>query len=92
MLIINCPFCGPRNESEFMHGGALKQPRPDTPDNLSDNEWINYLTIPPNPVGDIEEKWWHVRGCGHWTTVIRHTVTHEISQPENQANEHRDDD
>ena len=81
MLVIHCPFCGPRNESEFMHGGQSKSKRPESADDLSETEWLNHLIIPANPVGNIEEKWWHVRGCGQWVNVTRHTVTHEINLP-----------
>ncbi len=82
MLIIHCPFCGPRNESEFMHGGPAKTKRPQSPEDMADSEWIDYLTVPKNPIGPVEEKWWHVRGCGKWLAITRHTVTHEILQVE----------
>jgi heterotetrameric sarcosine oxidase delta subunit len=78
MLKITCPFCGPRNESEYMHGGPAKPRRADRPAARSDAEWIDYLIVPENPMGPVAEKWWHVRGCGQWVTVTRDTVTHEI--------------
>ena len=78
MLKITCPFCGPRNESEFQHGGPAKPTRPDDPASMSDADWIDYLTVPENPLGPVREKWWHVRGCGKWFAVTRNTVTHEI--------------
>jgi len=78
MLKITCPFCGPRSESEFIHGGPLKARRADDPDRFSDQEWIDYLTVPPNPIGPLEEHWWHVRGCGKWITIKRDTLSHEI--------------
>jgi len=78
MLKIPCPFCGPRNESEFMHGGPAKKPRPNDPAGVSDEEWVDYLTVPPNPMGPVLEKWWHVRGCGRWVTIERDTVTHAL--------------
>ncbi len=92
MLIIHCPFCGPRNESEFVHGGPAKQRRPHSPDELSDGEWINYLTVPMNPVGEVKEKWWHVRGCGQWTTVSRHTLTHDINYTGDRLKEQSEDE
>ena len=79
MLVIDCPFCGPRNESEFAYGGPAMRPRPVDPAALGDAEWVDWLTVPPNPMGPVEERWWHLRGCGSWLTVRRHTVTHEIS-------------
>ena len=80
MLLIHCPFCGPRNESEFVYGGPAQMRRPDDPTQLADAEWVDYLTVPPNPVGMLEERWWHARGCGSWLTVRRDTVTHEIEE------------
>ncbi|MEM7427785.1 MAG: sarcosine oxidase subunit delta [Pseudomonadota bacterium] len=79
MLKITCPFCGPRNESEFIHGGPARPRRPEDAHALTDEDWVAHLTVPDNPIGPAEEKWWHVRGCGQWVTISRHTVTHEIS-------------
>ena len=78
MLLITCPFCGPRNETEFVHGGPLKITRPRDPDQLSNQEWVEYLTVPQNPIGPVEERWWHLRGCGKWLTITRDTLTHDI--------------
>jgi len=39
MLLINCPWCGERNEPEFHHGGEAHIERPKNPDTLSDEEW-----------------------------------------------------
>lgn len=78
MLLISCPHCGARNESEFQHGGPVRAPRPENPKAMDDTEWVDYLTVPNNPMGPVDEKWWHVRGCGAWLTVRRDTLTHEI--------------
>ena len=79
MLLIACPFCGPRDESEFAYGGPALARRPADPDALSDAAWVEWLTVPPNPMGPVEERWWHARGCGRWLTVTRDTVTHAIT-------------
>lgn len=92
MLIIQCPFCGSRNESEFIYGGPAKQPRPESTDEYSDTEWVDYLTVPLNPVGEIVEKWWHARGCGQWITVTRHTVTHDIIDAGKRLRERPEDE
>jgi heterotetrameric sarcosine oxidase delta subunit len=81
MLKLTCPFCGARNESEFIHGGACKPRRSEAPQELDDAAWIEYLTVPPNPIGPLDERWWHLRGCGKWFTVRRNTLTHQILQP-----------
>ena len=78
MLKIPCPFCGLRYENEFAHGGPARDRRPLNSGDLSDADWVEYLTVPDNPIGPVDEKWWHVRGCGQWFTVTRHTVTHDI--------------
>lgn len=77
MLQIPCPFCGPRNESEFSFGGPVGPDRPD-PQTTTDEEWVEYLTVVPNPLGPVQERWWHVKGCGTWLTIWRHTLTHDI--------------
>ena len=78
MLNINCPFCGERAETEFIYGGPVGADRPD-PTKVSDEEWREYLFIVPNPVGPVEERWWHARGCGDWFTLWRNTATHDIT-------------
>jgi len=45
-----------------MHGGPVRATRPDSPEALSDAQWIDYLTVTENPLGPVVEKWWHVRG------------------------------
>ena len=78
MLKIPCPFCGPRNETEFAHGGPVKSQRTDDASTLSDHDWIEYLTVPKNPLGPVQERWWHVRGCGQWFTITRDTRSHDL--------------
>ncbi len=78
MLRIPCPFCGPRNETEFAYGGPLKARRPDDASALDDAAWIEYLTVPENPLGPVRERWWHVRGCGLWITLTRDTRSHDL--------------
>ena len=77
MLLINCPFCKKRNETEFVYGGPVGADRPD-PNTVSDQEWVDFLTLVPNPTGPVYEKWWHARGCGEWFIICRDTTTHEI--------------
>ena len=78
MLKIPCPFCGDRNESEFIHGGPLKSRRTDDASQVDDQVWVEYLTVPNNPIGPVRERWWHVRGCGSWFTLTRATLTHVL--------------
>ena len=78
MLRTNCPFCGERNETEFIYGGPVGPDRPD-PTTCSNEVWLDYLLNVPNPLGPVEERWWHANGCGDWFTHWRHTATHEIT-------------
>ena len=84
MINIPCPFCGLRNESEFSFGGPVKPDRPD-PNSVTDEQWVEYLTTVPNPLGAVQERWWHVRGCGTWLTIWRDTRTHDIVKGPNDA-------
>ena len=78
MLIIDCPFCGPRDEREFEYCGPYREHRPDKMDNLSASDFIDYLIVPENPEGAGREFWWHKRGCGEWLLVVRDTKTHQV--------------
>ena len=79
MLLIVCPWCGPREESEFDCGGEAHITRPEKPDALSDPEWADYLFMRANPKGIHRERWVHSAGCGRWFNVERDTVTHAIT-------------
>lgn len=78
MLLIPCPWCGPRDEIEFRYGGQAHVSYPVDPDALSDAEWADFLFMRDNPVGDFAERWNHGAGCRRWFNVVRNTVTHEI--------------
>ena len=83
MLLIPCPWCGERPETEFHCDGEAKEPRPQDPAALSDADWVEYLCLSDNPRGPLDEAWWHARGCGTWFTLRRDTRTHKIlSGPE----------
>jgi heterotetrameric sarcosine oxidase delta subunit len=78
MLLIRCPWCGQRDHTEFTYGGdaSVRRPAPDA----SDRDWINYLYVRDNPRGLHLEYWHHVQGCRQWLSVLRNTMTHEITQ------------
>ena len=48
MFLINCPFCGVREQSEFKAGGEAHIVRPKQPTELSDDEWAEYLFMRKN--------------------------------------------
>ncbi len=78
MLLIPCPYCGPREQSEFTYGGEAHIELPKAPEKLSDEEWADYLFMRTNPKGPHNERWCHANGCRRWFNVTRDTVSHEI--------------
>jgi sarcosine oxidase subunit delta len=78
MLVIACPWCGPRDESDFLHGGEAHIVRPAEPDTLSDEQWADYLFNRSNVRGLHREQWMHAAGCRRWFNVERDTVTYKI--------------
>lgn len=80
MLLIPCPWCGPRDEIEFACGGEAHRVRPADPEALSDAEWADFLFMRTNPKGDHRERWVHAHGCRRWFNIERHTVTHAIAR------------
>ena len=77
MLLLDCPNCGPRNVSEFRHGGEVN-PRPKEPGAVSDEAWADYLFMRKNTLGVQTEWWYHRAGCGRWFLAERHTLTNEV--------------
>ncbi|KPI19307.1 sarcosine oxidase, alpha subunit family [Actinobacteria bacterium OK006] len=78
MLLIPCPWCGPRDEAEFHYGGQAHVPYPDNPSALTDQEWARYLFFRDNPKGPFAERWSHAAGCRKWFNAVRDTATNEI--------------
>jgi len=76
MMLLTCPYCGPRDEAEFVCGGTTHIARPAL--DVSDAAWGEYLFFRENPRGVHHERWRHAFGCGQWFNVARHTVTHEV--------------
>ena len=69
MLLIPCPWCGPRDEIEFRYGGQAHIAYPADPEALSDAEWADYLFMRDNPKGEWSERWMHAAGCRRWFNV-----------------------
>ncbi len=78
MLLIACPWCGPRPENEFRYGGEAHIARPEHPAELTDQEWAGFLYFRANPKGIHAERWRHIHGCGCFFNALRHTVTDTI--------------
>ena len=69
MFIINCPYCGEREQSEFKAGGEAHIVRPKQPTELSDDQWAEYLFMRKNIKGVQFERWVHTHGCRKWFNV-----------------------
>jgi sarcosine oxidase subunit delta len=88
MLVIRCPYCGPRPELEFSYGHEAHITRPANPSALDDEAWVEYLHIRSNPKGKHAERWRHTHGCGRFFNALRDTVsdkflaTYEIGSPQ----------
>ncbi|MEM7774339.1 MAG: sarcosine oxidase subunit delta [Pseudomonadota bacterium] len=78
MFLIRCPFCGPRDQSEFSYGGEAHIARPTKPEALSDEDWADFVFMRSNPKGVFAERWHHTAGCGKWFNVLRNTATDEV--------------
>ncbi|MGW8768050.1 sarcosine oxidase subunit delta family protein [Streptomyces sp. NPDC055815] len=78
MLLIPCPWCGPRDEAEFHYGGQAHVPYPEDPAALTDEEWARYLFFRDNPKGPFAERWSHAAGCRKWFNAVRDTATNEV--------------
>jgi sarcosine oxidase subunit delta len=78
MLLIECPWCGPRAEIEFSCGGEAHIARPPDPASMSDEAWADYLFMRKNPRGAHREQWNHSAGCRRWFNVERDTVSYRI--------------
>jgi heterotetrameric sarcosine oxidase delta subunit len=59
MLLINCPYCGEREQEEFTCGGEAHIERPKNPPDLSDDQWADYLFLRQNIKGLQYERWNH---------------------------------
>ena len=76
MMLIPCPWCGPRAQVEFTYGGdaTVKRPASDAPEAA----WVAHAYLRDNPAGPHDELWQHSAGCRQWIRVRRDTRTHEI--------------
>ena len=78
MMLLTCPWCGPRDETEYHYGGQAHVAYPENPSDLSDEEWAEYLFFRDNPKGPFAERWSHSAGCRRWFNAVRDTATYEV--------------
>lgn len=75
MLLVTCPYCGPRPEIEFRCGGEAHISRALEPAALDDEAWADFLFYRTNPKGLHAERWLHLHGCARWFNALRDTTT-----------------
>ncbi|MDI3329188.1 MAG: sarcosine oxidase subunit delta [Micrococcus sp.] len=80
MIQIPCPWCGPRNVTEFHHYGPSAT-RPSVADTTVEG-WHRYLYFRANPLGPVEESWYHAAGCRRFVAVVRDTHSNQITPAE----------
>ncbi|WP_020497383.1 MULTISPECIES: sarcosine oxidase subunit delta [Sciscionella] len=78
MLLIECPWCGQREETEFRYGGQAHVDYPSAPAETGDTEWAEFLFYRDNPAGPFAERWMHAAGCRRWFNAVRDTRTNEF--------------
>lgn len=76
MLLIECPYCGPRAEIEFAYGGEAHIVRP-APE-VTEEEWAAFLYLRDNTKGVLAERWRHSHGCGRFFNALRDTRTDQF--------------
>jgi sarcosine oxidase subunit delta len=69
MLRIPCPFCGSTRDERV---------RPTAPQELTDQQWSDFLFTRDNTRGNSLERWRHTFGCRQWFGVERDTVSHAV--------------
>ncbi|RBP17531.1 N-methylglutamate dehydrogenase subunit B [Roseiarcus fermentans] len=72
-MLLFCPFCGPRDETEFHYLGEPKA-RPEPAAEVTDAAWAEYLYVNANPRGEAREIWLH-RTCMDVLVMTRDTAT-----------------
>lgn len=76
MLLIHCPYCEEiLPEAEFTYAGQAHVVRAETPSELSDQDWAEFLFVRENVKGVHFERWRHFHGCGRFFNAARDTVS-----------------
>ena len=78
MLLINCPCCGERDQSEFSYGGrSTNYPALDS--SASREEWHRAIHLHDGSQKVIREYWYHEFGCEQWIEIFRNVDSHEMT-------------
>ena len=84
-MLFPCPFCGPRDETEFTYVGEPKA-RPEPAGEVSHAAWADYLYVNANPKGETREVWLHLT-CMDMFVMTRDTASNAVlgSEPARRA-------
>lgn len=74
MQLFPCPFCGERDEAEFLYLGELGKVRPDTSKPISEADWAKYVHAKRNDMGVAREIWMHLP-CSEAFAMERDSTT-----------------
>jgi sarcosine oxidase, subunit delta len=75
-MLFPCPFCGPRDETEFTYVAEPKA-RPEPAETVGDAAWAEYLYVNANPKGEAREIWLHLT-CMEMFAMTRDTATNAV--------------
>ncbi|MFM9977109.1 MAG: sarcosine oxidase subunit delta [Sphingomonadaceae bacterium] len=75
MLLIACPHCGSRAQTEFDYARTLDAI---VPLDAAPEAAMTALYARTNPRGEDDELWRHSQGCRQFLVLRRHRVTHAI--------------
>jgi sarcosine oxidase subunit delta len=78
-MLITCPYCGPRDVSEYSYQGDGNRTPPDLA-STDQAAWNEYVYDRLNPAGEHHEIWQHSGGCRAHLRVTRDTLTHAIAE------------
>ncbi|WP_296745719.1 sarcosine oxidase subunit delta [Mesorhizobium sp.] len=79
MHIFSCPYCGPRDETEFHFALESGKHRPEPAAAVSNVDWAHYLHFKRNPKGETSEVWLHLT-CGEYFVMRRDTLSHDVHE------------
>lgn len=78
MQLFSCPFCGERDETEFVFCAEAGKTRPEPAAEVPAEAWARYLYLGDNPKGAAREIWQHAT-CGEFFLMERDTVSHAVA-------------
>ncbi|MCP5087160.1 MAG: sarcosine oxidase subunit delta [Rhodobacteraceae bacterium] len=78
MLLIPCPNCGPRDETEFTYGGPVSQ-WPEMNGGSTTKDWHRAVHFKSSKSTLVSELWYHDAGCERWIVLCRDQNSHDFT-------------